>query len=127
MNAEKDIEDLMKKMYVKGYSTIGLYIYYEGNDGEILKYIKKFQVELDRHRISSQVVISTKEKIESVGFHNCFKTEDIPTNWTDFSLTKSVKCLKIKEVPDKDVSELIDFINDKVDYEDEFIEVLNLK
>jgi hypothetical protein len=96
MNSEKDIEDLMKKMYVKGYSTIGLYIYYEGNDGEILKYIKKFQAELDRHRIGSQIVICTKENYESLGFHNCFKTEDVPTNWTNFSLSSPVKCLKIK-------------------------------
>jgi hypothetical protein len=77
--------------------------------------------------MGSQVVISTKEKYESVGIHNCFKTEDTPSNWTDFNLTKSVKCLKIKERPDKGVSELIEFINDKVDYEDDFIQILNLK
>jgi hypothetical protein len=113
-------EELMKKIYVKSYTNVGLYIYYEGNDGEILLYLKKFQVELDRHRIGSQVVISTKEKYESVGLHNCFKTEDIPSNWTGFSLTKSVKCLKIKKIPDKEVSELIEFINDNSDYEDDF-------
>ena len=119
-----EIEDLMKKIYVKGYSNIGLYIYYQGNNIDTLKYIKEFQAKLDRIGIGSQVVISTKEAYESVGIHNCFKTEDIPSKWTNFSLTYPVKCLKIKEQPKKSVVELVELVMKNDVYEDDFIEVI---
>jgi hypothetical protein len=106
MNSE---EEIYNKIYVKSYSKIGLYIYYEGCDIEVLNYIKEFQ---DHLQIGSQVVISTKEVYESVGIHNCFKTEDIPTNWTNFSLTRPVKCLRIKEKPRKSVQDLDEFEDD---------------
>jgi hypothetical protein len=124
-----EIEDLMSKMFSRGYSNVELYIYYEATKADIdtLKFIKELQTCFDTSNVGSQVIICTKDAYERVGINNCFRTERKPTKWTDFSLTSPIKCLRIIERPRIPAIQVFQLVKDNVTYLDNFIEVLSLE
>ncbi len=112
---------------LKGYIKPLLYIHYQGNHIDTLKYIKEFQEICDKYSIGSQVVI-IGDPVESVGINNCFKSAEVPKVWTDRILqTDSIMhALLIKERPKINASELYNIIRKETSYEDNYILFTNV-
>ncbi len=112
---------------LKGYTKPLLYIHYQGNHIDTLKYIKEFQEICDKYSIGSQVVI-IGDPVESVGINNCFKSAEVPKVWTDRILqTDSIMhALLIKERPKINASELYNIIRKETSYEDNYILFTNV-
>lgn len=116
-------EEIIREVERLGYDLVKFYIYYEGNDIDTLKFIKEFQMSLDILRIGSQVIICSNEHVESVGLNNSFVAKDKPKQWFDLVLSKDTKLgLLIKERPRTTAEELLEFLMDKSEFKNDFIE-----
>lgn len=111
-----------------GYDKVAVYMYHEGTDIDTLKYIKAFQVELDKKRIGSQVIIVSRgEHVEPIGLNNCFVTADTPKQWFDLVLSNDTKLgIRFMERPTITPEELLELLIDKPSYSDNFVELKSL-
>ncbi len=125
-NSPEEIDEVTKKLkeiFIPPVSNVVVYVYHEGSDIDTVKYIKEFQDILGDKGIGSQVVFSSKNGVEKVGIRNCFCTEDTPSNWTDFCLSKEkVLAIRIKERPRNTAESLFKLIKEVTSYEDDFVQ-----
>lgn len=126
IHCEKSIDEITKEIYRIGYNKVLLYVFYQGNDIDTLKYLKEFQEVLDKYKIGSHIEIVSKDNVEKVGLNNCYVCQTIPRNWTDMAFNAINKGLRIIERPRISPSELYDLIRDKEEYLDNFVELKSL-
>lgn len=116
-------EDIIKQISRIAYKKVQLYMYYKGDDKEIYKFLKEFQIVCDGKGVGSQVIIVTEDRVET-GLNNLYITKDEPKCFTDRVLDPETHiAINFKKMPLCNARDFYTFIKTMSYYDDEYIEL----
>lgn len=124
---KKSANEVFTDIYSHGYKENLVYIYYSHttrcNIQDILTYIQKVQIALDNFKVGTQIQLIMDIEKPEVRLNNCYICRDEPTDWTMLATNQSSFCVRIKELPNVEISELIKLIKSCEKFDNDYFEM----